>query len=178
MRCEKAGRMMSARLDDRLDHTDMLRLQDHLASCSACQARWQQMKALDLLFRSAPMSTAPPHLHVRVTSRIERQEQARRAIAGGLALAVGTTALAVLVLIPLVVTVVDNLAVAAILLTGGLETITQLLALLDAVSRTALILLNQFSVPFAVLSATSLLVALALNGLWIATMRRLQAAHR
>jgi hypothetical protein len=40
-----------------------------------------------------------------------------------------------------------------------------------------LVLLDQFALPLAVVSVGSLVVALALNGLWIRTVRRLRVAH-
>ncbi len=177
MRCEQAGAMMSARLDGHLDRMEMSRLQEHLASCRACQAEWQKMQALDQLFNGAPMIEAPTYLQARVTSRIERREQARRVAVGGLALAVGVTTLAPLVLVPAVLGLVGGLRVAPALLVSGLETILQLLVLVDALSCTLLTLLNQFAVPFVVLGAGSLLVALVLNGLWITAVRRLCVAR-
>jgi predicted anti-sigma-YlaC factor YlaD len=166
--------MMSARLDGHLDRADMSRLRDHVTSCDACRVEWQKMKALDQLFRSAPMWDAPPYLHIRVTSRIERRERARRAIVGGVALAIGAATLALLVLVPFALGLLDNLGIGPALVMGGLETITQLLVLFDALSRTLVILLDQFAVPLAVLGAGSCLMALLLNGLWIVTIRKLR----
>lgn len=177
MRCERAGRMMSTRLDGHINRTEMSCLRDHMASCSACQIEWQKMEALDRLFRSAPMWDAPPHLHVRVTSRIERREQARRAVVGGIALVIGVTTLALLVLVPFALGLLDNLGIGPALVTGGLETITQLLVLFDALSRTLAILLDQFAVPLALLGVGSFLMALTLNGLWVVMIRKLRVVR-
>jgi predicted anti-sigma-YlaC factor YlaD len=177
MRCEQARRMMSARLDGRLDRTEIARLRDHLTSCGACRMEWQKMKTLDQLFRSAPMRNAPPHLHMRVTSRIERREQVRRAIVGGVALTMGVATLALLVLVPFALNLVDSFGIGPALLRGGLDTAAQLLTFFDVLSHVLLTLLDQFAVPLAILGAGSLLLALVFNGLWVISLRRLRAAH-
>jgi anti-sigma factor RsiW len=170
--------MMSARLDGTLDRTGIARLEGHLETCSACQVDWQKVQALDQLFRSVPMRQAPLGLPARVMARIERRDQARRAIVGGLTLVLGTATLALLLLAPFALDLVNNLGVAPALLVGGLETLTQFLVLADALGRLLFVLMDQFALPLAVLSLGSLAVALALNGLWIRTVRRLSVAHR
>jgi hypothetical protein len=135
------------------------------------------MQAVDQLFRSVPVSQAPLGLRVQVMARIERREQARRAIIGGLTLVLGTATVALLLLAPFALGLLNNLGIAPALLAGGVGTVNQLLALVDAVGRMAFALLDQFALPLAVLSLGSLLVALALNGLWIRTVRRLTVAH-
>jgi anti-sigma factor (TIGR02949 family) len=177
MRCEQAGEMMSARLDGTLDRTGFARLEDHLATCSACRVEWQRMQAVDRLFRSASTRQAPLGLRTQVMARIDRREQARRAIVGGLTLALGTATLALLLLAPFALDLLNNLGIAPTLLVGGLETAAQFLVLIDALGRTVLVLMDQFALPLAVLSLGSLIVALALNGLWIRTVRRLRVAH-
>ena len=177
MHCEQAGKMMSARLDGYLDRTEVAHLEDHLAVCSACRVEWQKMQVLDRLFRSVPMSQAPLGLRAQVIARIDRREQARRAIVGGLTLVLGTTTLALLLLAPFALGLLNNLGIAPALLVGGVETVTQLLVLVDALGRLLFVLLDQFALPLTVLSLGSLLVALALNGLWIRTVRKLGVAH-
>ncbi|MGD2176424.1 MAG: anti-sigma factor [Anaerolineae bacterium] len=177
MRCEQAGEMMSARLDGTLGRTEVARLEDHLAMCSACRVEWQRVRALDRLLRSVPMHQAPLGLRAQVMTRIDRREQARRAIIGGLTLVLGTATLALLLLAPFALGLLSNLGIAPTLLVGGLETVTQLLVLVDALGRMLFVLLDQFALPLAVLSLCSLVVALALNGLWIRTVRRLSVAH-
>jgi anti-sigma factor RsiW len=177
MHCEQADKMMSARLDGTLDRADVAHLEEHLATCSACRVEWQRMQALDGLFRSVPMRQAPLGLRAQVMTRIDRREQARRAIIGGLALALGTTTLAVLMLTPFALGLLNNLGVAPALLVGGAQTVAQLLVLVDALGRLMFALLDRFAQPLAILSLGSLLVALALNGLWIRTVRKLGVAH-
>jgi len=177
MRCKRASNLMAARLDGRLSHATTNELEEHLSACSMCRAEWQKMQAMDRLFKSAPMMSAPRHLHTRVMARINRRDQARRAIVGGLALALGATAVALLTLVPIALGLLENLGIAPALLIGGVETFTQLVTLADGLSRTLFILLDQFAVPLAVVGSGSLLLAIALNGLWIAAMRRLRVAR-
>ncbi len=177
MRCKQASHLMAARLDGHLDQAEILELEDHLAACRTCRAEWQRMSAVDQLFKSAPSRSAPAHLHAQVMTRIHRRDQARRAIVGGLALALGATAVALLAFVPLALEVVENAGIAPALLVGGIETVTQLVVILNALSRALCVLLDQFAGPLAILSLGSLLTALALNGLWILTMRRLRIAR-
>jgi len=177
MRCRQASHLMTACLDGRLDQAEIMRLEEHLAVCGTCQAEWQRVSVVDQLFKSAPSRSAPAHLHAQVMTRIHRRDQARRAIVGGLALALGATAVALLVFVPVALEVLKNVGIAPALLVGGMETVTQLLVLLNALSRTLFVLLDQFAGPLAILSLGSLLTALALNGLWILTMRRLRVAR-
>jgi anti-sigma factor RsiW len=177
MRCEQAGEMLSVRLDGCLDRRESVRLEEHLAACSACRTEWQKMRAVDRLFKTVPVSQAPVGLHASVMARIDRREQARRAIMGGLTLVLGTTTLGLLLVAPFALGLLNNLGVAPALLVGGLETVTQLLVLVDALGRLLLALLDQFALPLAILGLGSLLVALALNGLWIRMVRRLRVVH-
>jgi len=176
MRCRRARDLMPARLDGELSREELVEVEEHLAWCSTCRAEWQKIRAVDQLFKSAPARSAPTHLRTQIMTRIDRREQARRAIAGGLALALGATAVALLTAIPIALGLLENLGIAPALLIGGVGTATQLLTLLDALSRTMLVLLDQFAVPLVVSSLSSLVVALALNGLWIAMIRRLRVA--
>lgn len=178
MHCKRANNLMMARLDGHAAEVEVRELEEHLFTCSACQARWEKMCALDQLFRSAPMVSAPSRLHARVRARIDRREQARRAIAGGLALAIGTAALALLTLVPIGFTLLENAGAAPALLIGGVETITQLMNLIDPVTRMPLVLLDRFAASLVIVGLGSLAIAVALNGLWIATMRRLRPVGR
>jgi hypothetical protein len=122
------------------------------------------------------MRSAPQHLHTQVVARINRREQARRAIVGVLALTLGAMAIAMLTLAPLTLGLLENLGVAPTLLIGGVETFVQLLTLLDAMTRMLFVLVDQFTVPIIALVVGSLAVTLTLNGLWIIAVRRLRAA--
>jgi len=177
MRCEQAGKMMSARLDGRLDSTEVTLLEDHLVECGACQAEWHRLQALDGLLASAPMVRAPVRLRVQVMARLSRREKARRAIIGGTALTLGTVALALLALAPLLLGLLDVTGIAPALISGGPETIAQLLAVMGTVGRALLVLAEKFAAPLAFLGLFSLTLALALNRLWIGAVRYLRAAY-
>jgi anti-sigma factor RsiW len=168
---------MPARLDGRLDRATITELEEHLARCSTCRAEWQKIYAVDQLLRSAPLRSAPSHLHAQVLARIDRREQARRAIVGSLALALGVTTVALLTLVPIALGLLENLGVAPALLIGGVETVTQFLNLVAVLSRALFVLVDQFAVPLSILVLCSLTIALVLNGLWIAIMRRLRTAR-
>ena len=177
MFCEQAGEMMSSRLDGRLDSAESALLEDHLVACSACQAEWHSLQALDRVLASAPTVRAPARLRVQVMARLSRREQARRVIIGGIALALGTVALALLAVAPVLFGLLDATGIAPALISGGPETIVQLLAFLGAAGRALLVLADKFAVPLAFLGLCSLVTALALNGLWVGTVRRLHAVH-
>lgn len=178
MRCERALEMMSARLDGRLDSREIALLDDHIATCSACQAEWRRLQALDHLLASAPLVRAPLRLRVRVMTRLSRRTQARRALIGGTALALGTVALALLVLAPALIDLLDAMGIAPALASGGPATIAQLVASLGTLGRVTLVLVGKFAVPLAFLSLCGLAMALALNGLWIGAVRRLRTRAR
>ncbi len=175
MHCEKIGEMMSARLDGCLDSAEAAILENHLAACDTCQTAWRKMQTLDRLFASASMARAPTRLRVQVIARINRREQARRTLIGGAALVLGTVALALLVLAPLPLGLLKTLGITPALISGGPETLAQLLSFLNALAHTLLVLVDQFAVPLVFLGLCSLGAALVLNGLWIGTMRRLRA---
>ena len=177
MRCEQAGEMMSARLDGRLDNVDATLLAEHVAECPACQAEWRRLQTLDHLLASAPMVPAPVSLRVLVSARLSRREQARRAIIGGTALALGTVALALLALAPILLGLLDATGIAPALVSGGPQTVAQLRALLGTAGRTLLVVAGNFAIPLALLSLFSLAIALALNRLWIGAVRRLHTTH-
>ena len=175
MRCEQAGEMMSLRLDGRLDSAQIALLEDHMVDCSACRAEWRRLQELDALLASAPMVQAPVRLRVRVMARLSRREQARRAIIGGTALTLGTVALALLALAPSFLGLLSATGIAPVLISGGPETIAQLLGLAGASFRALLVLVEQFAAPLAFLSVCSLALAAALNGLWMRAVCRLRA---
>ena len=173
MRCREARDLMMERLDARLDAEGMEALEEHMYVCGACRAEWQSVSTVDQLFRSVSITPAPPHLRAQTMMRIERRDQARRAVFGGVTLAIGATALALLTLVPLTLVLVGNLGAVPALLVGGGETLTQLMSMLDALARVLFVLLDQIATSLAVLSLITLFVAAVLNGFWIAAIRRL-----
>ena len=59
MNCKQASKMMSMRLDGRLDNAEGTLLENHMTECSACQTEWQRFQALDSLFSTAPIASPP-----------------------------------------------------------------------------------------------------------------------
>ena len=177
MHCDQATEMMSARLDARLDGTQMALLEKHLATCSACLVQWRRMQALHGLLASAPMVRAPLRLRMLTLARLERRERTRRAIIGSTTLALGTVTLALLAFAPAVLNLLTATGIAPALISGGPETLVQFLALLSAVGRALLVLAERLVAPLALLSLCGLTTALALNSLWIGAVRRLSAAR-
>jgi len=182
MHCEQASQMMSARLDDCLDSTEIDLLEDHLAACSGCQTEWRGLQALDRLLASAPMLHAPLRVRVQVLARLNRREQTRRAIIGSTALALGTVALALLALAPVFLGLLDAVGITPALISGGPATIVQLLTFLRTIGHVLLVLIElvlieRSAVPLASLGLCGLVIALALNGLWVGAVRRLRTAR-
>lgn len=177
MRCRQARDLMMVCLDTQADPNRDRSLEQHIVDCETCRLEWQKLRALDELFKSAAVRPAPQHLSVRVMQRIERRHQARRAVAAGVTLALGAAALAALTLIPIGLGLFGSLGAAPALLAGAGETIAQLLVLFAGITRVLVALLDQFALPLAALAVGSVLAALVLNGLWIASLRRLHAAR-
>jgi len=169
--------MMSARLDGRLESAEVALLEDHLSACSVCQAEWHSLQELDFLFASAPMVQAPVRVRVQVMTRLDRRGQARRAIVGGTTLALGTVALALLALAPVLLGLLSAMGIVPALVSGGPATITQLLAFLGTMGRALLVLAEKFVVPLAFMGLCSLAVVLALNSLWVGAVRRLRVVR-
>lgn len=177
MRCRQAGQMMSERLDDRLDSVEIALLDEHLAACDVCQAEWRRLQALDTLFASAPMVQPPVRMRVQVMARLNRRDQARRVIVGGTALMLGTVALALLALAPLLLDLLEATGVLPALLSGGPATAVSLLAFVGSAGRALLALLETAAIPLAFLGMCGLAMVLTLNGLWIGALRRVRVTR-
>jgi len=169
--------MMSARLDGRLDGNETALLEAHLAGCNACQAEWHKMQALDKLLSSASMVEAPVRVRVHVMTRLGRRDQARRAIIGGTTLTLGTVALALLVVAPVLLGLLNVTSIVPALIYGGPETLSSLLGVGQVMGHTYAGLAVKLVVPLAVLSLCGLTAMLVLNGIWVGAMHRLRTHH-
>jgi len=176
MRCRRARDLMMARLDVPMDPKEDGALEQHLIDCGVCRLEWQRVRAVDNLFSSAAVRQAPSHLRPQVMRRIDRREQARRAVVGGIALVMGAATLAALILMPIGLGLFASLGAAPALLAGAGQTLAQLFVLFTGVTRVLLTLLDQFALPLGALALCSVFAALILNGLWIVTLRRLRVA--
>jgi anti-sigma factor RsiW len=177
MQCRQASEMMSARLDGRLESAEVELLESHLAGCSACQAAWQKLQALDRLLASASTMQAPVRVRVQVMTRLSRRDQARRAIVGGTALTLGTVAVALVILAPVLLGLLDRIGIAPALVSGGPTTIAGLLASWGAMGRTLMVIVEKLALPLVFVSLCGLAMVLTLNGLWIGAVRCLRASR-
>lgn len=178
MRCEQAMKLMSARLDGELGEKEIARLEAHMATCSACRAEWYRLRAMDRLLCSAAMLSAPSGFPLRVMARIRRRDRTRRVVIGGVLLLLGTIALSLLVVAPALLGLLRVADIVPVLVVGGPEVLAHLFALPRVLAKTALLLVNQFATPIVFVGAFGLMVTLALNGLWIGAVHRLQSARR
>ena len=178
MNCKQASKMMSMRLDKRLDSAEIALLDEHLTGCSVCRTEWRSLQALDSLLFSAAMVQPPIRMRVQVMTRLNRREQARRAIIGGTTLTLGTVALALLVLAPSLLGLLRAADIAPVLLRGGPAALTQAVNAWTIVGRALIGLLERFAIPLAAVGLCGLTTAFLLNGLWIGAMRRLRASQR
>ena len=172
MECKHVSRLMSARLDGRLDGAEVADLEGHIAGCDACQTTWRKLQALDRLLTPAPMVQAPLRLRVQVMARLERREQARRAIIGVTTLALGTVALALLILAPVLLGLMSATGAAPALVSGGPKTIAQVFTVLCTLGRALLAVLEKLIAPLAALGLCSLALAVAVNRLWTGAVGR------
>jgi predicted anti-sigma-YlaC factor YlaD len=177
MQCKQASEMMSLQLDGRLGDTEVPLLDAHLAECEACRAEWQSLQALDSLLASAVTMEAPVRVRVQVMTRLERRDKARRAIIGGTALTLGTVALALLLMAPVLLGLLDAVGIAPALIRGGPTTLLHLLGAGETLGRTYIGLIGSLIIPLVILGLCGMTSALALNGLWIGAMRRLRASR-
>lgn len=173
MHCTRASEMMSLRLDGRLSSVEMALLDEHLAGCTACQTEWEGLYRLHCMLDSAPMIQAPVHLRVNVLSRLEQRDRARRVIIGGTALALGTATLALLMLAPALLGLLNTTSIAPAMLSGGPETAAHVLSACETLGRTLIVLCRNAVIPLALLGLCGLTMVLILNGLWIALVHRM-----
>jgi anti-sigma factor RsiW len=169
--------MMSLRLDGRLGDAEAARLDAHLAECETCQAEWCSLQALDGLLSSAATLQAPVRMRVQVMARLERRDQARRAIIGGTMLALGAVTLTLLLLAPALSSLLEAVGIAPALIRGGPTTLLHLLGAGETLGRTYVDLIGTLAIPLAVLGVCGVTMALILNGLWIGALRRLRASR-
>lgn len=177
IRCKQAGQMMSERLDDALDEAEASLLARHVSACETCRAEWEKLQALDQLFRAAPMVEPPVRLRVHVMARLERRHKARQTILGFTTLSLGTVTLALLLIAPLLLGLLNATGLAPALFQAGPLIIRQTLTFASAMGRACLVVLESLAIPLAVILSLGLVVAATLNGLWIGALRRMQVTH-
>lgn len=71
MKCPEAIRLLEAYVDDELDVTGVLALEDHLRECTRCRAREESLRALrGTLERHTEYRVAPPGLRARIAAQV------------------------------------------------------------------------------------------------------------
>lgn len=91
--------LMSLSLDGMLSTGEQQQLDQHLATCPACQARWQKWQRISHVLTVQPFAGPPPGFAMRLDSALQRREQRHERVLAGWVLAGGTlTVLALIVL--------------------------------------------------------------------------------
>lgn len=93
MQCSEYSEQISLELDDLLDETQAARLQVHLAQCDSCRAEWETMRRLSSVLESEPLLCPTAGFSDRVAARLQRREERRRRLRGGLGMMAGSIGL-------------------------------------------------------------------------------------
>jgi predicted anti-sigma-YlaC factor YlaD len=91
---EQMTALMSLSLDGLLNRDGQLRLERHLATCATCQADWNAMQQVSLLFEQSPMIGPPLGFAIKVERQLEEKTKKRRRTFGGIAVLTGSLSLA------------------------------------------------------------------------------------
>ena len=75
MKCEEAGRFLDAYLDNELELSQRLELEQHLSLCVSCWSLVQERQEFRFFIRaSAPKYRAPPQLRTKVLATAQREK--------------------------------------------------------------------------------------------------------
>jgi anti-sigma factor RsiW len=75
MNCKVAGRLLDSYLDNELELSPGLELEEHLSLCPACSSLAQERQELRIFLRAiAPTGKAPPELRTKVLAALRREE--------------------------------------------------------------------------------------------------------
>lgn len=91
--------LMSLALDGLLAPEESLRLDRHLLDCPRCQAEWGKWQRIAHVLEVEPFAGPPQGFAMNVDRVLQRAEQRRERILGGLVLAGGTLSLSALILL-------------------------------------------------------------------------------
>jgi predicted anti-sigma-YlaC factor YlaD len=173
--CEHSEQMtvlMSLALDGLVDAGDQQRLQTHLAACSACQATWEAMRQVSVLFEQSPMVGPPLGFAVRVERRLAEKAKKRRHVFGGVAVLTSSLSLAGVTVAALLVIVLGVVAWRWLdslpTVQQGTSAISQVASGMGLLGKGASLflgdLLLHYGAPLVILLGIGLLL---LVGLWI-----------
>lgn len=174
MGCEKALEQMLMALDCELSGEEEQVLEAHLETCGRCRIRWEQLQAVEAMFRQAPTLSPPLGFVGRVMARVDRCRARRRAFFSALALVAGTTAVLVLGLLPVLQTLPGWAGFLVFLSHSGDTLLVHLLGAARLLARSLGLLAGILFIRLLPLALCSLMTALLLSGLWWGLLRRWQ----
>jgi anti-sigma factor RsiW len=168
---ERIGEQMSMALDGLLDADGERNLQQHLATCPACQMDWQALQQVSALLRQSPMVGPPLGFAIRVDRRLAEKEKKRRQTFGGLALLTGSLSLAGVTIAAVMMIVVGLLAWhsfgSAPAVQEGTGAVSQVASGMGLVGRGAALFLKDLLVRYGPPLLVVLGISLAfLAGIW------------
>jgi len=174
---EEMTALMSLALDGLLENSDRQRLEEHVATCAACQQEWEAMQQISALFQASPQVGPSLGFATRVERRLGEQTRQRRQLFGGLALLGSSLSLAGVTVISLVV---FGLGIAAWrwfdtapAAQQGTEAVSQVVSGMGLLGRGASLflgdLLLQYGAPLVLVLGLSLAVLVAM---WVWLYRK------
>lgn len=91
--------LMSLALDGLLAPEETQRLERHLCACPACQAEWGKWQRIAYVLQVEPFAGPPQGFAMDMDRVLQRAEQRRERILGGLVLAGGTLSISAIILL-------------------------------------------------------------------------------
>lgn len=164
-------------LDGALAAPARRQLEEHLAGCSACQADWAALSAVDRFFKAAPLAAPRPGFGGRFQARLAQRRSRPRLVWGAVALGLGAVGLSAVV-VPLGAALIWSLLRAA-------QQPATLLALTTSATATlgffetvvdALVIAGRGLLAAAAdnpLAWAAAVLALALTAVWLVVMGKL-----
>ncbi len=105
MDCERAGQLMSLRLDNEISPAEVRALEAHLGTCAECRQVWELMQEMSALFAEARMVQPPEDFTERLLERLTTQWMEQRTTRwplGALLLLLGGAIITLLVVTPFI----------------------------------------------------------------------------
>jgi anti-sigma factor RsiW len=181
--CHQADRIsqwMSLALDGELSAPHKDQLHAHLASCPACRAEWDAMRAVSTLLSAEPLMPPPWGFSARVDQRIGQQMARPRRFLSGLAVVTGSLSAvaAALVLLIGVVSILWSRLGPPPQVETAVDSGSQVASGIGLVAKSASLvlidLLTRYGLPMAVVAALVIGISVAV---WVClAMRRPRAA--
>lgn len=138
--CDEVRELLSLHLDNELDDLGRGRVRRHLATCATCTSHFEQLRAVDQLFRQPPMRVAPPDFTSQAVAAAFEAQLRRNLWLGFLVLMVGTLvigSLALLGRVDLIWAIASSTLAPGFWSNGG-AWLTQMVEMLAVVGRVGL----------------------------------------